>query len=81
MRTLQDFHPAIIEDIQALAKIELDRVWALFSERKEDWHKNQGTSLEKIFFAESVELHKQYEAVKSAYKAIGLEGSIGIHQI
>ena len=81
MYTVDNLHPSVVEDIKAAAKVELDRVWQLFFERKGQWFSSKGTSLEKIFFADSVEFHKQYEAVKSAYRAIGLTGSIGIHQL
>jgi hypothetical protein len=81
MYTVDKLHPSVVADLKEAAQLELDRVWELFSERKADWFSHKGTALENIFFAESVELHKQYDAVKSAYKALGFTGSIGIHQL
>jgi len=81
MYTVNNLHPSVVEDLKALAKVELDRVWQLYFERKGDWFSSKGTSLENTFFREASELHMQYQAVKSAYIAIGLTGSIGIHQL
>jgi hypothetical protein len=67
--------------VRNMVKIELDRVWELYSQRRLDWEAKIGTSLEKLFFDDAVAFHQQYETTKTAYRAIGLTGNIGIHKI
>lgn len=81
MYTVDSLHPAVVADLKAAAQVELDRVWGLYQSRRADWESKVGTSLEKIFFDDAVFCHQIYQQTKTAYKALGITGSIGIHQI
>jgi hypothetical protein len=67
--------------IQEQAKTELDRIWAILTQASEV-HKNSiGKMGEQFAYDNAMRINEQYEATKSAYKAIGITGSIGIHNI
>jgi hypothetical protein len=67
--------------IRQMAKTELDRIWAILTEASK-FHETQiGKMGEQFAYDNAMEINAEYETTKSAYKAIGLEGSIGIHRI
>jgi hypothetical protein len=69
------------KEIISLAKTELDRIWAILTEASR-FHEGQiGKMGEQFAYDNAMEINAQYEATKSAYKALGLTGSIGIHRI
>lgn len=69
------------ETVRQDAKTELDRIWAILTQATEV-HKNSiGKIGEQFAYDNAMEIYNTYEATKSAYKAIGITGSIGIHNI
>jgi hypothetical protein len=72
---------AATEEISNLAKIELDRIWNLFSEASKHHTAVTGKMGEEQAWNNAMEYHKVYSITKDAYKALGLTGSIGIHQL
>jgi predicted ATPase len=69
------------ETVKQDAKAELDRIWAILTEAS-NFHKNSiGKMGEQFAYENAMEINAVYETTKAAYKAIGLKGSIGIHNI
>jgi hypothetical protein len=81
MYTVENLHPAVIADIKTAAQAELDRIWDLLTKANNVHELSIGKMGEKMTYDYAMEIHAQYEATKSAYKALGLTGSIGIHRI
>ena len=81
MYTVDNLHPAVVADIKAAAQVELDRIWNLFSEASKHHTAVTGKMGEEQAWNNAMEYHKVYSITKDAYKALGLTGSIGIHQI
>ena len=68
-------------EIQQLAKTELDRIWAIMTEASRVHEESKGKMNEAKAFEIAKNYFHFYETTKSAYRAIGLIGSIGIHRI
>lgn len=67
--------------VRQMAKMELDRIWAILTEAT-NFHQTQiGKYGEQFSYDNAMEINAQYETTKNAFKALGITGSIGIHRI
>jgi hypothetical protein len=69
------------ETVKQDAKAELDRIWVIMTEASKAHEDAKGTMIEELTFKTAKDYFQFYETTKAAYKAIGLKGSIGIHNI
>jgi hypothetical protein len=68
-------------EIISLAKTELDNIWISLTNASKVHENSIGKMGEEFAYQNAMKVNAIYEATKSAYKAIGLTGSIGIHRI
>jgi hypothetical protein len=69
------------ETVKQDAKTELDRIWNELTKASKVHEDSIGKMGEKFAYENAMQINDIYEATKSAYRAIGLAGSIGIHRI
>ena len=67
--------------VRQMAKMELDRIWASLTEATKVHENSIGKMGEEFAYQNAMQINGIYETTKSAYKALGLTGSIGIHRI
>lgn len=63
------------------AKIELDRLAALYKAAGQRHEESIGTSSEQRMFKDAMAIFNRIEATKQAYATLGITGSIGVHYI
>jgi flagellar biosynthesis chaperone FliJ len=76
-----NFHPSVVAEITEAAKTELDRLADLYKQAGEQFNQSVGKIGEKKNFKIAMEIFKQMETTKNAYRALGISGSVGVHYL
>jgi hypothetical protein len=63
------------------AKVELDRLTALYRQAFDRYEECKGKLNEDRMFKDAMGIYHRLEATKQAYGALGITGSLGVHFI
>lgn len=69
------------ETVKEQAQAELDRIWDLLNEARSMHNSSIGKIGEQFAYDNAMEIYNAYKTTKAAYKAIGITGQIGIHNM